>query len=84
MGTDVAYMGMHIRTVRRGCAGSELLLSMHLSTLWPHWVLWVSFWVARHRLQSWAQPQAAWAQPHAAACPTVGQEAGEYLSLAGG
>lgn len=36
-------------------------------------------WVARHRLQSWAQPQAAWAQPSAAACPTVGQEAGGVL-----
>lgn len=57
---------------------------MHPSTLWPHWGLWVPFWVARHRLQSWAQPQAARAQPSAAACPMVGQEAAEYLSLAGG
>lgn len=78
-GMHVAYVGTHICTVPRGCAGGELVCAPPCTPppCGPSEGLWVPGWVARHHQQSWAQPDAA-------ACPMAGQEAVEYLSLSGG
>lgn len=82
MGKHMAYVAMHICTVHWGCAGSGLGCSPPYTpppcgptgvcgcpSGWPGIA-----YKAGHSHK----------QPSAAACPMMGQEAGEYLSLARG